>query len=86
MPVNFGDLKSQLMDYYWAHWEDGELVMEPFCACGNALEEDYFCQACKRECDCSFIACEDPEVLDAVEKLVHGNPTFRNFRASLLVR
>lgn len=86
MPVSLEDLKSQLLDYYWAHWENGELVMEPSCACGRALEEDYFCKDCSRECDCRFIACEDPEVLHAVEKLIHGNPNFKNYRASLLVR
>lgn len=86
MPVSLEDLKCKLLDYYYAHWENGELIIEPFCACGNALDEDYFCKECSRECDCRFIACEDPQALNTVEKLVHGNPGFKNFRASLLLR
>lgn len=84
MPVTLHTLKSLRQDYLLAKWEGAELVMEPSCACGNALEEDYFCHSCKRECDCTFIACNDPQALSVVEKLIQGNPSFKNFKASLL--
>ena len=29
-------------DYYAASLDNGSLVMEPRCACGNILDEDYF--------------------------------------------
>lgn len=86
MPIRVDDLKSKRVDYYRAHRENGELVMEPTCACGNALEEDYYCHVCRRECDCTFIACEDVEILLTVEKLIRGNPNFRNFQAQILDR
>ena len=84
MAVTRVDLKTRQQDYLLAEWENKELVMTPFCACGNELEEDYFCGDCKRECDCTFIACTSPDALALVEKLIAGNPNFRNYKASLL--
>ncbi len=84
MAVTSDTLKAAKQDYLLARYEEDELVMEPTCFCGKALEEDYFCKECNRECDCTFIACEDAQALSLVEKLVHGNPTFKNFKVSLL--
>jgi len=84
MAVTREDLRTRQQDYLLAAWENGELTMAPFCSCGNELEEDYSCGNCDRECDCTFIACNSPEALALVEKLIAGNPNFKNFRASLL--
>ena len=84
MPINLEHLKRTQQDYYIARWEDNELVMEPFCFCGNALDEDFFCKKCDRECDCTFVACCDPQSLSVAEKLINGSPSFRNFKISML--
>jgi hypothetical protein len=36
-------------DYYEATLENGSLVMTPYCACGNRLDDDYLCEKCKRK-------------------------------------
>lgn len=84
MPVTFETLKTNQQDYLLAYREAGELVMEPYCHCGNALEEDFHCNRCARSCDCTFIACRGPDALSVVEKLIHSNPNFRNYQAALL--
>ena len=84
MKVNLTDLNSRQQDYYVARWEDNQLVIEPFCYCGNSLDEDYFCKKCDRKCDCTFIACTDPQSLSVVEKLIHGNPSFRDCKVAML--
>ncbi|NLI81881.1 MAG: hypothetical protein GX443_09375 [Deltaproteobacteria bacterium] len=86
MRISLNELKLKGLDYYWAHAENGELVMEPSCACGTPLEEDYYCPNCQRKCDCRFIACEDVEILQAVERLIRGNPSFRDYQAMVLNR
>lgn len=84
MPIKREDLQKKQKDYFLARWENEELIMEPFCYCGSPLEEDYFCEKCKRQCTCTFVACKDPETLSVVRKFIHGNPRFREFEASLL--
>lgn len=84
MSVTQEMLRSREQDYFLARWVDGELSMEPTCACGNLLDEDFTCKECNRKCDCTFIACEDAQSLAVAEKLVAGNPRFRNFRTALL--
>ena len=84
MAITLEDLAARGQDYLLAYWENGELVMEPTCSCGNALEENFFCGKCNRECDCTFIACNDPQALAVAEKLVAGNPNFKNYRTALL--
>ena len=84
MPVSLETLKAHEKDYLLAYWENGGLVMEPHCFCGAALEEDYFCGKCSRKCKCKFIACQDPQALTVVQKLLCGNPNFRDYEASLL--
>lgn len=84
MAITLTALKTQRQDYLVARWDDDHLVMEPFCSCGESLDENYHCRQCERECDCTFIACEDPQALSIVEKLIQGNPSFKNYKASLL--
>jgi hypothetical protein len=84
MPITLDDLKARGIDYLLACVEEGELVLEPFCSCGSALDENYHCARCGKVCDCKFLACSGPQALGIVEKLVAGSPKFRNFKASLL--
>lgn len=84
MAIKLEDLRTSQQDYYLASWEGNQLVMEPFCSCGNALDEDYFCKKCDRKCDCTFIACYDPQSLSVVGKMINGNPSFRDHKVSML--
>ncbi len=77
-------LKERETDFLLAYIEDGQLVMEPFCHCGAALDESYRCPECNRPCECRFVACADPQAMAVVEKLISGNPRFRGFDLSLL--
>lgn len=86
MAVTLDDLKSRGIDYLIASIEEGELVMEPYCACGTMLDENYRCPQCDRLCECKFVACSSPEAMAIVEKLIAGNPTFRHFDASLIAQ
>ena len=74
---------GQKRDYFLAGIEGEELVMEPHCACGKHLEEEYFCDECQRQCACSEIRCVDEETLEYVNRLLHNNASFRNFTAVL---
>ncbi len=86
MAITPDDLKLRAIDYLLASTEDGHLVLEPFCSCGSALDEDYQCAQCGKICDCKFVACTGVQALGIVEKLISGSPGFRNFEASLLVK
>lgn len=86
MAITLDDLKSRSVDYMLASMEDGQLTLEPFCSCGSALDEDYRCVQCGKLCDCKFVACSGAQALCIVEKLISGNPGFRGFEASLLVK
>ena len=68
---------------YYAYLEDGQLVMEPYCSCGNLLDEYYLCDKCKRHCRCTDILCEDQATLNLVEKYIRTSPRLRNFNATL---
>jgi len=70
-------------DYYYAALEDGELVMEPHCACGNFLEEAYFCDTCNRRCVCTQIKCKDDATLQYVNGFLKNNEKFKIFTAVL---
>ncbi len=66
--------------YFLARIEnDKELVMEPYCKCGTALNEDYFCEKCKTHCQCLTIICEDEETISLVRKFIKQNPRFSRF-------
>ncbi len=84
MATTLDVLKSRQVDYLLASIEDGQLVLEPFCSCGTILDENYHCEECGRDCDCKFVACSSPQSLAIVEKLIAGNPGFRNFEAALI--
>ena len=84
MAISIDALKNSGQDYYLAKWENNQLVVEPFCRCGSSLDVDFYCGECKRECECTFFACNDPQALSVVEKLISGSPDFRNCKASLL--
>jgi len=86
MAITLDDLKLRSIDYLLASTDDGQLVLEPFCSCGSALDEDYHCAQCGKVCDCKFVACSSTQALGIVEKLISGSPGFRNFEASLLVK
>jgi hypothetical protein len=77
------DPNSVELGVYYAHLEDGQLVMEPYCSCGNALDEGYNCEKCKKHCQCSDILCEDQATLNLVEKYMRTSPKFRHFNAML---
>jgi hypothetical protein len=70
-------------DYYAATLEDGELVMRPYCACGNRLNDDYFCEKCRRECHCHLILCQDEATLDMVRQYIRKSSQFSGFKARL---
>ena len=63
-------------DFFTAKMEGGELVMEPFCKCGNLLDEKYFCEKCQRQCLCTDIICAD----ETTFRFVQDNPPFKKFR------
>jgi hypothetical protein len=70
-------------DYFYATLKEGSLVIKPYCACGNPLEERYFCERCKRQCSCKYIYCDDETTLGYVNNLIRNNEMFKNFKATL---
>jgi hypothetical protein len=70
-------------DHYKALLEDGSLVMKPYCACGNALDEDYFCEKCDRRCHCNDILCDTESTLELVKGYIQRSGHFAAFRAKL---
>ena len=77
------DTNSAALGAFYAYLEDGQLVMEPYCSCGNLLDEYYHCEKCKRYCRCTDILCENQATLNLVEKYIRTSPRLRNFNASL---
>ena len=71
-------------DYYKATLENGSLVMTPYCACGNVLNEDYFCEKCNRRCHCYHIVCDTPNTLELVQRYIRESPKFTVYTAGLL--
>jgi hypothetical protein len=85
-PIMDDDQSKEIVeatDYFVASLDQGELIMEPYCRCGEALEEDYFCSTCKRQCQCVEVRCASQETLEFVQDFLKGNERFRNFRAVL---
>jgi len=70
-------------DYYEATLENGSLMMKPYCACGNSLNDDYFCEKCSRKCECRQIVCRDQETLDLVKRYIRQSSQFSGFKAML---
>lgn len=73
-------------DFFYATLEGGGLVMEPHCACGNFLEEEYFCEKCNRQCVCTEIRCRNAATLEHVNGLLKHNEKFKHFNAVLAER
>jgi hypothetical protein len=84
MGITLDELRNLERDYFLARWENEELVMEPHCCQGHALEDQYQCNECDRKCMCTFIVCQDSEALAKVESLLRGNPDFRKFEVASL--
>lgn len=70
-------------DYYEAALEKGSLVMKPYCACGNALNEDYFCDKCNRRCNCRQIVCDNENTLKLVKNYIRKSSKFSAFKVKL---
>jgi len=70
-------------DHFRASLEDGGLSMEPYCRCGERLDENYHCPACDRQCRCTTFVCDDEEALFAVKRFIEEQPSFKSFRALL---
>jgi len=77
------DADSAGLAAFYAYLEAGQLVMEPYCSCGNPLDENYHCDKCKKHCRCTDILCEDQTTLNLVEKYIRTSPKLRNFNAML---
>ena len=74
---------NSLCDYYEAALENGALVMQPYCACGNALDEDYICEKCHRKCHCNQIICNDEATLELVKSYIRKSSQFSAFKVKL---
>jgi hypothetical protein len=70
-------------DHYRANLEDGSLVMKPYCACGNVLNEDYYCEKCQKKCHCNQIICDDEATLQLVKTYIRKSSQFSVFKAKL---
>ena len=77
------DRSTAGIDTYYAYLEEGELVLEPYCSCGNQLDETYFCDACKRHCRPTDILCEDEGTLKMVDQYIRTSSKFSKFKAML---
>jgi len=70
-------------DHYEATLENGSLVMKPYCACGNSLNEDYFCDRCNRQCHCHQIVCDNEATLKLVKNYMRKSSQFSAFKVKL---
>ncbi|MFH0789408.1 MAG: hypothetical protein V2B13_17585 [Pseudomonadota bacterium] len=66
---------TEKADYFFAELEEGELVMKPFCRCGNPLAEEYFCEKCQRQCRCTDVVCAD----ETTFRFIQDKPPFKKF-------
>ena len=76
--------KDFLHDHYAATLENGLLVMEPRCACGNPLNEDYLCDKCNKKCRCHQIVCDNETTLKRVKTYIRKSPQFSGFTVKLI--
>jgi len=75
--------KKAESDYFRAYLEDGGLSMEPYCRCGEQLNEDYRCTTCGHDCRCTTFVCDDEPTLAAVKRFIEEQPSFEGFRTML---
>jgi len=74
-------------DYFMACIEDESPSLRPYCGvCEVQLNEDYYCENCKRQCLCTHIKCEDTDTYSMMDALVKKNESFKNFTIEILVR
>jgi hypothetical protein len=71
-------------DYYKATMENDALVMEPYCGCGNPLNDDYFCEKCNRKCHCRIIVCDNEITLERVKGYIRKSSQFSAFEVKLV--
>lgn len=71
-------------DYYEATMENGSLVMEPHCACGNPLNDDYFCEKCNRKSHCRLIVCDNETTLERVKNYIRKSSQLSKFKVKLV--
>jgi len=85
MVVTRTTLRDLKRDYFLARSGGSEeLLMEPYCWCGSALEQDYFCTECNHKCRVTMIACADARALSIAQALVRTNADFHKFEAATL--
>jgi hypothetical protein len=77
------DFPAHAPDYYEASLENDSLVMKPYCACGNTLDEDYFCEKCNRKCHCNLIICDNEATLKLVKRYARQSSKFSAFKTKL---
>jgi hypothetical protein len=70
-------------DHYEATLENGSLVMKPYCACGNSLNENYFCDRCNKRCHCHQIICYNEATLKLVKSYMRKSSQFSAFKVKL---
>jgi hypothetical protein len=75
--------KDLSYDYYEATLENDSLVMVPYCACGNALNNDYICDKCDRRCHCRVIICDNEATLTLVKTYIRRSPQFSGYAVKL---
>jgi hypothetical protein len=68
--------RAEKGDYFFAEMENGQLVMKPFCLCGNPLDEDYFCEKCRKQCLCTDVVCAD----ESTFRFIQDHPPFKKLR------
>lgn len=82
--VDLEELKNKGQAFFLVFSENGELVMEPHCFCGEVLEENFTCVKCRQTPEISCFVCKEHELLPVIEKLMRGHPEFRHFSLYLL--
>ena len=76
--------RKDIRDYFVASMENDSLIMEPHCGkCDAHLEEDYYCEKCRRNCLCLDIYCEAEDVYEKVSNFIRIQPRFKKFKAFL---
>lgn len=85
MKLTRKQIRELQRDYFLARSGEGdELVMEPFCWCGAALEPEYECAACNHKCRVTLVLCTDPGALAIAKRLVETSADFRQFEVAAL--
>lgn len=70
--------------FFKAMLEEGELVMEPYCECGELLDEEYNCESCHEHCLCLEVRCDSQPTLERVQQFIDHNERFGKFKAVLV--